>query len=630
MKVSDIAVPEIYKSSADFRFFLKWIELAMERPRHDTENIVDLYDPLRCPEHLLWMLGDTVGYKYDDRLPAAFNRLVLLYFMSMIRHKGSKDGVTLAAEVNLAQFNILEYGKKSDILHNRLEDTSIPVNSVYVTSHPDEGYIDVVYFSEKKPTDACLEYVRPLGMYLFEYAGVRYDGRTKISVDARLTNSNELNTSVGPTRVGHYRRDDYARLQKTKQQTTFDHVDEAGNVSWEASFSQIGDTWILAKTPKVTRDQITVKDAGAVVESEDSDGFVWTTNANAVVYSLTLKNSIWNFTDSNGQVVNCNADDSIGSVGSGWSITQVPEDVGKFYIKTADNKFRLASNLAESGKFRGYSDETIRTSDAGVFSIKFNLFKYNDVDKAFVLVTDDRSLVPGQYVIMTSEYAMGVLDNSGVIVGTGKGTASVVAVQARDTQTQDYTHRRNRAYYRNSDSEQLTGATIDAGYRALYALQLCNNEHVVKANMPTIFGLADRPTDLASGSLKIATHEPVAATKRITGADLFDRVPLPWNLGYDKIEDESVTYRRDSLDKQSKMYDVATVRGGTPEAPVPAVNPAMYSLGDAISLGQYNTGDQEQPAGYNKYYTTTDWIRDTEGNLEPEIQVVDPKDTEDT
>ena len=629
MKVSDIAVPEIYKSSADFRFFLKWIELAMERPRHDTENIVDLYDPLRCPEQLLWMLGDTVGYKYDDRLPAAFNRLVLLYFMSMIRHKGSKDGVTLAAEVNLAQFNILEYGKQSDILHNRLEDTSIPVNSVYVTSHPDDGYIDVVYFSEKKPTDACLEYVRPLGMYLFEYAGVRYDGRTKISVDARLTNSNELNTSVGPTRVGHYRRDDYARMQKTKHQTTFDHVDEDGNVSWEASFSQIGDTWILAKTPEVTRDQITVKDAGAVVESEDSDRFVWTTNANAVVYSLTLKNSIWNFTDSNGQVVNCNADDSIGSIGSGWSITQVPEDVGKFYIKTADNKFRLASNLVESGKFRGYSDETIRTSDAGVFSIKFNLFKYNDVDKAFVLVTDDRSLVPGQYVIMTSEYAMGVLDNSGVIVGTGKGTASVVAVQARDTQTQDYTHRRNRAYYRNSDSEQLTGATIDAGYRALYALQLCNNEHVVKANMPTIFGLADRPTDIASGSLKIATHEPVAATKRITGADLFDRVPLPWNLGYDKIEDESVTHSRDSLDKQSKIYDVATVRGGTPEAPVPAVNPAMCSLGDAISLGQYNTGDQEQPAGYNKYYTTTDWIRDTEGNLEPEIQVVDPKDTED-
>ena len=110
-----------------------------------------------------------------------------MYFASMIRNKGSKDGVTLAAEVNLAQFNILEYGKEKDILYDRLEDTSIPVNSVYVTPHTSEGYIDVVYFSDEKPIDACIEYVRPLGMYLFQHAGVRYDVRTRISVDARLT-----------------------------------------------------------------------------------------------------------------------------------------------------------------------------------------------------------------------------------------------------------------------------------------------------------------------------------------------------------------------------------------------------------------------------------------------------------
>lgn len=231
MKFEDISVPEIYKSSADFRFFLKWFAMCLLKVKTETEDFVDLYDPLRCPEALLWCLGDTMGYKYDDRLPAAYNRLVMLYFMSMIRLKGSKDGVTLAAEVNLAQFSILDrstlgytevqadgseiHVEPIPILQNRLEDTSIPANSVFVTPHTAEGYLEVVYFSTRKPIDACLEYVRPVGMYIFSYSGVRYDARTKVSVDARLTNSNNLHMSIGSTHVGHYSREDYARMQKT-------------------------------------------------------------------------------------------------------------------------------------------------------------------------------------------------------------------------------------------------------------------------------------------------------------------------------------------------------------------------------------------------------------------------------
>ena len=214
MRVSDIPIPEVYKESSDFRFFIKWFDAALEKVRFDTENIVDLFDPQRCPENLLWMLAETMGYKYDDRLPAAFCRLVLLYFMSMIRYKGSKSGITLAAEVNLAQHNIVDYGREKEILKNRLEDTSIPVNSVYVTAHTPEGYIDVVYFSDKKPIDACIEYVRPLGMYCFQHAGVAFNARNKIAIDARLTDINDVSMAETMTRVGHYSRTDYARMQK--------------------------------------------------------------------------------------------------------------------------------------------------------------------------------------------------------------------------------------------------------------------------------------------------------------------------------------------------------------------------------------------------------------------------------
>lgn len=222
MRISEIPVPEVYKESSDFRFFLKWFENSLQKIKYDTENIFDLYDPLRCKSELLWMLADTMGFKFDDRLPVAFNRLILLYFMAMIKNKGSKNGVMLAAEVNLAQFNINEYGKQNEILYDRLEDTSIPVNAVYVTPHVEEGYIDVVYFSASKPVDACIEYVRPVGMYCFQHAGVRVDSRTKISIDARLTNINEVYTAAGPTRVGHYRRSDYASMQRANRSQEVD------------------------------------------------------------------------------------------------------------------------------------------------------------------------------------------------------------------------------------------------------------------------------------------------------------------------------------------------------------------------------------------------------------------------
>lgn len=218
MRFGDVAVPDIYTDSGDFRFFLKWFETCLEKVKYDTENLFDCYDFQRCPSSLLWMLADTIGYKFDDRFCVAYNRLVMMYFMSMIRNKGCRNGMILAAETNLAQFNINKYGEENPILYYRLEDTSVPVNSVYVSSDNEAGYIDVTYFSTEIPKDACIEYVRPLGMYCFEHAGVKVDARTKISVDARLTNTNDLEVSIGPTHVGHYSRRDYASLQRVSNE----------------------------------------------------------------------------------------------------------------------------------------------------------------------------------------------------------------------------------------------------------------------------------------------------------------------------------------------------------------------------------------------------------------------------
>ena len=216
MTFRDIPVPEVYKESADFRFFLRWIDMCFSDIQNKTNNLINLLDPLRCPKDLLKFLGDTCGYKYDERASAAFNRLVIMYFATLIMYRGSHTGITFGAELNLAQFNLQKYAEENPILEDRLEDTSLPANAVSVTAHPDLGYIDLVYYSENTPTDVCLEYVRPIGMYCFSHAGVLVNSRTKISVDARLTNLNDGNITPGPTFVTHYRRADYARLQTSR------------------------------------------------------------------------------------------------------------------------------------------------------------------------------------------------------------------------------------------------------------------------------------------------------------------------------------------------------------------------------------------------------------------------------
>ena len=219
MKIRNIPLPEIYTSSQDFRFFLDWISTCLEKTQEDIENLIDLYDPLRCPSELLWMLGDTMGFKFDNRFCYAYNRLVMLYFMSMIYNRGSITGMTIAANLNLAQFNINKYGEENSILYERLEDTSIPVNSANIIPHVREGYIDVVYVSTQSPENACIEYVRPLGMYMFEHHGVELHAGTRISVDARLANMPDIGVATStPTHIGRYTRDDYARLQKMENE----------------------------------------------------------------------------------------------------------------------------------------------------------------------------------------------------------------------------------------------------------------------------------------------------------------------------------------------------------------------------------------------------------------------------
>ena len=107
---------------------------------------------------------------------------------------------------------------------------------MFVDSNVEDGYIDVVYFTDEQPIDSCIEYVRPLGMYCFQYAGVKIDSTTRISVDARLANATDSLGAIGSTRVGHYSRNDYARLQHMKDEPTQqNNLEDTRAKAWKRS-----------------------------------------------------------------------------------------------------------------------------------------------------------------------------------------------------------------------------------------------------------------------------------------------------------------------------------------------------------------------------------------------------------
>lgn len=434
MNFESVSLPEVYTNSFDFRTFLKWFSLGLSKIGYDIENALDLIDPMNCKSELLWMLADTIGFKYDSRLPVAFNRLVLVYFMSMIRNRGSKDGVTLAAETNLAQFVIQNKAAEKEINGERLDDTSIPVNSVYVTPYTDKGYIDIVYFSDRKPIDACVEYVRPLGMYCFQNAGVRYDGRTKISIDARLTNISDVGLSIGSTHVGHYSRDDYASLQSDSRRYTDDELDD-------------------------------------MVES-------------------------------------------------------------------------IAGNLQQM-----YLEKYQRTVSVSVVAVSY--------DKGIFKAT----------------------------ISSGGEVIREMYVSQKDYLTQE----REPVYYRNIRAEGEPKPEINPGYRALYSLQLANNDEVVKGL------LGDRIFSIGFGpQTEGETYENIYYTDDgIRGTSETDvNIYKPYNLGYDRNAERTLNESYGSI-KEVYLLDPNDMDSATSTQsvinPVPAVNPVMSAVGDAISLNADNT-----------------------------------------
>lgn len=279
MNIKDISIPEVYQDSYDFRMLVELISKNIELLQYNIENLDNIYDPQSCPSQIMPSLCDTIGYEYNDTFTTSYNRLVLMYFIDMIRLRGSLRGLTLAAALNLAQFKILDesvtgydsdtgFVKPKAILKDRLSSNQYPVNASHVDIDEQNDVINIVYYSERYPEDACLKYVRPAGMYIHSTCGVNVSVEDGISVDARLTTSEDAaqQSDISPimTRVAEYSRQDYASLENnivTRKTSNYRN-------------SRVEAPLYTVDADVISSNKVYTIDEDILLHSEDSDSYI--------------------------------------------------------------------------------------------------------------------------------------------------------------------------------------------------------------------------------------------------------------------------------------------------------------------------------------------------------------------
>lgn len=94
-------VPYVYKQSRDYQALCKILDLIINATKVDIDTFVNLLSPEKCPDHMLPLLADYVGYEYDNKESYDTNRLIIKYFPYLIHNRGSELGVKLATALTV-------------------------------------------------------------------------------------------------------------------------------------------------------------------------------------------------------------------------------------------------------------------------------------------------------------------------------------------------------------------------------------------------------------------------------------------------------------------------------------------------------------------------------------------------
>lgn len=153
-------VPDVYKTSRDFKVFLRLLEYVASSAKYDIDNWLNLYNPLKCPVKFLGYLADLIGYKYNTSLSVAENRIIMSKFVEMIKNKGSDIGIRMAAALSLnAQL-------ASDPSSAEYQEAVNLLQQLETYYDKDTGVITIYYPKDLDKVRDLLYYVRPVGSFI--------------------------------------------------------------------------------------------------------------------------------------------------------------------------------------------------------------------------------------------------------------------------------------------------------------------------------------------------------------------------------------------------------------------------------------------------------------------------------
>lgn len=156
-------VPESYSDSRDYRVFLRLASILLSVLRDNISGTPLTYSAEDCPREMLSLLADMVGYKYVDSRDVESNRMIIKYFPHLIRYRGSRVGVKIAAALSINSMDeapqnsldsiIVEYDYENAIIKIYFPETDILSRDLIEAVRPAGSRVKTVPSSISKSTD---------------------------------------------------------------------------------------------------------------------------------------------------------------------------------------------------------------------------------------------------------------------------------------------------------------------------------------------------------------------------------------------------------------------------------------------------------------------------------------------
>lgn len=184
-------VPEVYSESRDYRVFLRLLSVLISVLKDKVDRVPTLYSSDECPKDLLYLLADMVGYNLDSSRTVQSNRMVVSNYPVMLRNRGSRTGLKMAAALSL---------------NSKSASPSYSLDNILIEYDFDKGLIKIYYPSDEELDFDLIEAVRPIGSRI-QYIASTIRKNTeevdvKVDVFKDVDKWNKDRTEVGKSKVG--------------------------------------------------------------------------------------------------------------------------------------------------------------------------------------------------------------------------------------------------------------------------------------------------------------------------------------------------------------------------------------------------------------------------------------------